>query len=98
TWLVRPGRPASCADPNARVVGRPERRHRLAVGAVTPTYLERLAARTAAVGSVLCLGLDPDPARLPAGFSADVAGVERFVVLVIEAAGPFAAARSGERR
>jgi len=59
---------------------------------VTLTYIERLAARTAAVGSVLCLGLDPDPARLPAGFSPDVAGVERFVTLVIETAGPSAAA------
>jgi orotidine-5'-phosphate decarboxylase len=59
---------------------------------VTSTYLERLAARTASVGSVLCLGLDPDPARLPAGFSPDVAGVERFVMLIIEAAGPCAAA------
>jgi orotidine-5'-phosphate decarboxylase len=51
-----------------------------------------LAARTASVGSVLCLGLDPDPARLPPGFSPDVAGVERFVMLIIEAAGPCAAA------
>ena len=59
---------------------------------MTATYLERLAARTASVGSVLCLGLDPDPARLPKGFSPDVAGVERFVMLVIEAAGPCAAA------
>ena len=59
---------------------------------MTSTYLERLAARTASVGSVLCLGLDPDPARLPAGFSPDVAGVERFVMLIIESAGPCAAA------
>ena len=59
---------------------------------MTATYLERLATRTASVGSVLCLGLDPDPSRLPAGFSPDVAGVERFVMLVIEAAGPCAAA------
>ena len=59
---------------------------------MTSTYLERLAARTASVGSVLCLGLDPDPAQLPAGFSPDVAGVERFVMLIIEAAGPCAAA------
>jgi orotidine-5'-phosphate decarboxylase len=55
-------------------------------------YLERLAARSAAIGTVLCLGLDPDPAKLPPGFSRDVQGVERFVRLVIEAAGPFAAA------
>lgn len=59
---------------------------------MTATYLARLAERTASVGSVLCLGLDPDPARLPAGFPADVAGVERFARLIIEAAGPFAAA------
>jgi orotidine-5'-phosphate decarboxylase len=59
---------------------------------VTGTYLERLAARTASVGTVLCLGLDPDPTALPHGFSADIAGVERFVMLIIEAAGPFAAA------
>ena len=56
------------------------------------TYLERLATRTAAAGTVLCLGLDPDPARLPAGFPADVSGVERFVRLLIDAAGPYAAA------
>lgn len=59
---------------------------------MTATYLERLAARTASVGSVLCLGLDPDPSALPHGFSADLVGVERFVALLIEAAGPFAAA------
>jgi orotidine-5'-phosphate decarboxylase len=59
---------------------------------VTATYLERLAARTASVGTVLCLGLDPDPAALPSGFSQDIAGVERFVILLVEAAGPSAAA------
>jgi len=59
---------------------------------VTATYLERLAARTAAVGSVLCLGLDPDPASLPEGFSRDLAGVERFAKMIVDAAVPFAAA------
>lgn len=59
---------------------------------MTVTYLERLAARTASVGSVLCLGLDPDPANLPDGFSHDLAGVERFAELVVDAAAPFAAA------
>ena len=59
---------------------------------MTVPYLERLAARSAVVGSVLCLGLDPDPRALPASFSPDVAGVERFVMLIVEAAGPFAAA------
>ena len=36
-------------------------------GPLTTGYLERLAARTAAVGSVLCLGLDPDPTRCRPG-------------------------------
>ena len=56
------------------------------------SYLDRLAARSAAVGSVLCLGLDPDPAALPAGFPATIAGIERFCRLLVEAAGPYAAA------
>jgi orotidine-5'-phosphate decarboxylase len=56
------------------------------------TYLERLAARSKAVGSVLCLGIDPNPATLPEGFSRDVAGIERFALLLVEAASEFAAA------
>ena len=59
---------------------------------MTGGYLERLAARSAAVGSVLCLGLDPDPAALPDGFSADLAGIEAFTMLILQAAGPYAAA------
>lgn len=58
---------------------------------MTP-YLERLERRTAAVGSCLCLGLDPDPAALPAGFAPDAGGVEAFARLVLEAALPHAAA------
>jgi len=59
---------------------------------VTAPYLERLAARSARVGSVLCVGLDPDPSTLPAGFGADADGVERFCRLILEAAVPYAAA------
>ena len=59
---------------------------------MTAGYLERLADRSAATGSVLCLGLDPDPDALPPGFSRDLAGVERFAALVLEAALPCAAA------
>ncbi len=55
-------------------------------------YLERLGARTAQVGSVLCLGIDPDPAALPDGFGPDLTGIERFVALLLEAALPHAAA------
>jgi orotidine-5'-phosphate decarboxylase len=57
-----------------------------------PRYLDRLAARSAATGTVLCLGLDPDPAALPDGFSHDVAGIERFARLILDAAAPYAAA------
>ena len=91
TRLVHPGRSAAGADADTR-----RRQPAPSLGPldrpVTATYLERLAARTAAVGSVLCLGLDPDPDALPRGFPADVAGVERFVDLIVEAAGPYAAA------
>lgn len=59
---------------------------------MTASYLDRLAARSAAVGSVLCLGLDPDPASLPPGFPRDLAGVERFAAMIVDSAGPFAAA------
>jgi orotidine-5'-phosphate decarboxylase len=55
-------------------------------------YLDRLAARSAATRTVLCLGLDPDPAALPPGFSRDLAGVEAFATLLLEAAAPVAAA------
>jgi orotidine-5'-phosphate decarboxylase len=59
---------------------------------VTVPYLERLAARTAATRSVLCVGVDPDPAALPAGFPATLAGVEAFSRLVLQASLPYAAA------
>ncbi len=55
-------------------------------------YLARLAARTESVGSVLCVGIDPTPDALPPGFSPDVAGVEQFARLIVEATAPFAAA------
>jgi orotidine-5'-phosphate decarboxylase len=57
-----------------------------------PTYLERLAASSERSGTVLCLGLDPDPSGIPDGFGTGLAGLERFSALVIEAALPSAAA------
>jgi orotidine-5'-phosphate decarboxylase len=55
-------------------------------------YLDRLAARMGRVGSTLCLGIDPDPDALPHGFDRTADGVARFSELVLDAAGPFAAA------
>ena len=60
---------------------------------MTGGYLERLAARSAAVGSVLCLGLDPDPAALPRRvLGATSPASKRSPALLVEAAGPYAAA------
>ena len=56
------------------------------------SYLDRLGARTAATGTVLCVGIDPDPTRCPPGFPATLDGVERFCRLLLEAALPYAAA------
>jgi orotidine-5'-phosphate decarboxylase len=60
--------------------------------AAATSYLERLATRSAAAGTVLCLGIDPDPVALPPAFSPDVAGVERFARLLVDVAAPYAAA------
>jgi orotidine-5'-phosphate decarboxylase len=59
---------------------------------VTTGYLDRLAVRCEAVGTVLCLGLDPDPEALPVGFPADAAGIESFCNGLLDAALPHAAA------
>jgi orotidine-5'-phosphate decarboxylase len=55
-------------------------------------YLDRLAARTRKVRSVLCVGMDPQPEALPAGFPASLSGIERFCEVLLEAAVPYAAA------
>jgi orotidine 5'-phosphate decarboxylase subfamily 2 len=52
---------------------------------VTAAYLDRLAARSRDCGTVLCLGLDPDPAALPVGFGPDVVGIERFCRVLLDA-------------
>jgi orotidine 5'-phosphate decarboxylase subfamily 2 len=59
---------------------------------VTAGYLSRLATRSAACGSVLCVGIDPVPEGLPDGWPATVAGIERFARLIVEATAAHAAA------
>jgi orotidine-5'-phosphate decarboxylase len=56
------------------------------------TYLERLGTRTKAAASVLCAGIDPMPDALPAGFSRDLVGIERFCEILIEVCAPRVAA------
>jgi len=59
---------------------------------MTAAYPDRLAARIERTGSVLCVGIDPDPAALPSGFGRDASGLARFVRLLVEATAPLAAA------
>jgi orotidine 5'-phosphate decarboxylase subfamily 2 len=56
------------------------------------TALQRLRERRAAVGSPLCLGIDPHPDALPDGLSPTVDGIEAFARGLIEAATPHACA------
>jgi orotidine-5'-phosphate decarboxylase len=89
---------AAGAHPDARPHANagPDRDPRRVAGHQRPvtaeTYLERLARRSAATKTVLCLGLDPDPMGLPAGFPPGLSGIERFARLLVEVASPFAAA------
>ncbi len=55
-------------------------------------YAALLEARVRRTGTLLCLGLDPDPAAFPRGFAADASGAERFSRLLLDAALPYAAA------
>jgi len=59
---------------------------------VTAPYLQRLAARTAATRTVLCVGVDPDPGALPTGFEPNLQGIEAFSRMIVEASLPYAAA------
>ncbi len=55
-------------------------------------FPQRLGERIGRTGTLLCLGLDPHPEALPAGFTRDLRGVEAFARLLIEAAAPWASA------
>lgn len=59
---------------------------------MTEPYLDRLARRSAATRTVLCVGIDPTPEMVPEGWPAGLAGIERLARLVVEAAGPHATA------
>ncbi len=56
------------------------------------SFNQRLAALNRSVDSLVCVGLDPDPQRLPADLPADVGGVERFLCEIIDATAEFACA------
>lgn len=63
--------------------------------AVRPTeapFPQRLGDRIERTGTLLCLGMDPDPEALPAGFTRDLRGVEEFGRLLLRSAAQWASA------
>jgi len=55
-------------------------------------FLEKLEDAVARTGSLLCVGLDPDPSRIPARFQSADDPIAAFNRYVIEQTAPFAAA------
>ena len=49
------------------------------------TFLDKLRAAERANASLLCVGLDPDPARFPAGVPRDAQGIYDVCARIIEA-------------
>jgi orotidine-5'-phosphate decarboxylase len=56
------------------------------------TFKQKLSSVTAPKALGLCVGLDPDPDRLPDPFSPDLEGIASFLHEVITATAPYAAA------
>jgi orotidine-5'-phosphate decarboxylase len=48
-------------------------------------FHRRLAEAWSRSGSMLCVGLDPDPAAFPAGFDGSPDGIERFCTAIVDA-------------
>ncbi|MCE5228867.1 orotidine-5'-phosphate decarboxylase [bacterium] len=57
-----------------------------------PTFFERLAARCEDIGSSLCVGIDPDPKRIPKHLGGGPEAIYKFCAEIIEATADFAAA------
>ncbi|MGH7643428.1 MAG: orotidine-5'-phosphate decarboxylase [Candidatus Dormibacteria bacterium] len=55
-------------------------------------FRERLEGAVASKGAALCVGLDPDPERLPRSLGTGIAAVRRHTLCVVEATAPYAAA------
>jgi len=49
------------------------------------TFLDRLCAAADAHQSLLCVGLDPEPARFPSGIASGAAGIYDFCARIVEA-------------
>lgn len=59
---------------------------------MTPAFAARLAEAHNRFDSLLCVGLDPDPQRFPAGFSRDEAGIKAFNRAIVDATAEHACA------
>lgn len=55
-------------------------------------FRERLAEVVAVKGAPLCVGLDPDPAAIPAHLGQGIAAVRQHTLALVEATAPYAAA------
>src|SRR5450830_1784643 len=49
------------------------------------TFLEQLAQAETSHQSMLCVGLDPDPAKFPAAFRGDASKIYGFCAAIVEA-------------
>lgn len=56
----------------------------------SPGFAARLDERMQAASSLLCVGLDPVPAKMPAGFDDSPASVARFCIEIVEATAEYA--------
>lgn len=57
-----------------------------------PTFSQRLSHSWQHSNSMLCVGLDPDVARMPAGYGTSPADIERFCIEIIKATAEYACA------
>ena len=62
------------------------------MGIETRSFFEHLADRCETVGSSLCVGLDPDPTRIPRHLGTGPEAIYKFCVEIIEATADLAAA------
>ena len=62
------------------------------MSSVSPGRRERLYDQIVRKQSFLCVGLDPDPEKLPEGISRDIEGVHEFLRAIIEAVSPYCVA------
>lgn len=56
------------------------------------TFVDTVTARWRHADSMLCIGLDPDPGRMPEGLPADPAGILRFCCEIVDATAEMACA------